>query len=120
MRLVFIVTHVLLGAATLKAGVEAYWQASAGWDTGVMPLFVSFWFFFTGLGFYKKNLWLVSTSSLALGGVLALYLVVEFLAYFQKGFDMTAVDSFYFIAGMVVLGIVFAGEIYAIWRFRQA
>lgn len=119
MRFVFIITHALLGLVALKAGIESYWQWSGNWDAGVMPLFISFWFFFSGIGFYKKNVWLVSTSSLALAGFLALYLFINFLDYFQKGFNLSATESLYFIAGLAVMGIIFAGEVYAIWQFRQ-
>ena len=119
MRIVFIVVHVLLVVFALKSGIEPYWQGSGSWDAGAMPLFVAFWFLFTGFGFYKKNIWLVSMSGLALVGFVSLYLFIDFLDYFQKGFNMTPAKTQYFIAGVAVIGFLIVGEVYAIWRFRQ-
>jgi len=119
MRLIFIAVHILLGIFFLKAGVEPYWQGGGSWDAGVLPLFVAFWFFFAGFGFYKKNIWLVSMSSLALVGFLALYLFIEFLEYFQTGFKMAPEETNFNIAGLAVVGFLMAGQVYAIWRFRR-
>jgi hypothetical protein len=119
MHLIFMIFHIIVGVVFLKYGIEPYWQGGGPWDAGVLPLFIAFWFFFAALGFYRKNIWLVSMSNLALAGLLALYLFIDLLEYVQTGFRLSSAEA-RIIVGCFAAGIfLIAGEIYAIWRFRR-
>ena len=118
MKYVFIIIHLLLGGVFFKTGIDSYWQGDSGWDAGVVPVFMAFWFFFSGFGFYRTNLWLVSMSGIALCGLLGLTFLVDFLEYFQTG-STSSSFAHPLTANLAVVGFLIAGEIYAIWRFRR-
>lgn len=119
MHLIFLTIHAIAGVVFLKYGIEPYWQGGGRWDAGVLPLFVAFWFFFAGLGFYKKNIWLVSMSNLVLFGLLALYLFIDLLEYVQTGFRLSSAEARVILGCLAAGAFLIAGEVYAIWRFRR-
>ena len=120
MYLIFVIIHMVLGCIFLKYGIEPYWQAGNRWDAGFLHLFIAFWFFLAGMGFYRKNIWLVSMTHLALIGFLALYLFIDLLEYVQTGFNLSP-GEVRIILGCIAVGVyLLAGEVYAIWRFRTA
>ncbi|MCG6893171.1 MAG: hypothetical protein LJE65_06155 [Desulfobacteraceae bacterium] len=115
----FTAAYLLLAVPFAYRGLAAYFAADAGWDAGALGLFGAFWFVFGAAGFRARNPWMITMVFLAMTAFTALFLLVGFLESWNLGFAGTTSGPLLFPAGIVLLLVLIAGEIYALAAFRD-
>jgi hypothetical protein len=119
MRWIFVVSNFIASGLFLSAGVRAYIVWDGTWDAGVIPLFFAGWFLFSGLGFWYKNVWMVSMAWLALMATTLVCTFIFALGELQKNFGISEAGQELVLLGLGLIFFVTAGEIYALWTHRH-
>ena len=103
-RFLFIGIHAVLTLYFVFSGVQIYRVAVTGWDAGIPDFFCAFWFLLAAAGFYLRNVWLVTTYTISMFSVTALYLLISAASYWTRAGEPAGALAF---SPSVLVGFLF-------------
>lgn len=114
-RRLFIIGNLILAVYYAREGIRPYLSDAVAWDEGVIHLFIAFWFLVAGIGLLTNNVWLVSVYFVSLSGLFLLNLFISGLETWSTAGASMNKSNKSFNRELVVLGMVFLSEFFAIW-----
>jgi hypothetical protein len=119
-RILFIIGNFIIAGYYANEGIRPYLTGALSWDAGAIQLFMAFWFFVSCVGLYEKNVWIVSTSCIALSGLLIVDGFISGMQTWNAGFSARDHGEEASIPAFGLLGFVVLTEFIAIWFNRKS
>ena len=114
----FSIASATVGLFHLQAGLRGTLAPGAGWDAGVMDLFVAFWFALGAVGFWRREFWLVTPAAVALASLTGLELFIDLVGGWHRFDGLAEGVRQGLVVGLARLGFLLGGWIYALAAHR--